>query len=136
MKRHKAVLEEVEQRCKELERMTDNDCGELKNLREKRHGLEDEVLKLVRDTEALRFELKSIGAKAAVEYKESRGFQFRPERMGQVTYEFGYCVALACFWVKYLDLVVEEDPFIDQPEDTSMQMEAEQPFDDSLPPED
>ncbi|RRT66832.1 hypothetical protein B296_00028521 [Ensete ventricosum] len=36
--------------------------------------------------------------------------------------------------VKYLDLCVEEDPFVDRSEDTNVQMESNQPFDDIVPP--
>ncbi|RZR88279.1 hypothetical protein BHM03_00015811 [Ensete ventricosum] len=54
----------------------------------------------------------------------------------QVTYEFGYWVALEHFRVKYSDLSVEEDPFANWPEDANMQMEFSQPFDDSVTPED
>ncbi|RWV78984.1 hypothetical protein GW17_00059955 [Ensete ventricosum] len=33
----------------------------------------------------------------------------------------------------YLDLAIEEDPFANLPEDVNVQMEAEQPFNGSLP---
>ncbi|RWW64457.1 hypothetical protein BHE74_00028305 [Ensete ventricosum] len=46
------------------------------------------------------------------------------ERMGHVTYEFGYQVALECLRAKYSDLYVEEDPFVDYPENTNVQIEG------------
>ncbi|CAL9136173.1 unnamed protein product [Musa acuminata var. zebrina] len=70
--------------------------------------------------------------KAISEYKKSTGFQLGLVRLGQVTYEFGYQVALARVRVKCLDLEVEPDPFIDLPEDRSFRMPDEVPFDDSL----
>ncbi|RRT74278.1 hypothetical protein B296_00021396 [Ensete ventricosum] len=46
------------------------------------------------------------------------------ERMGHVTYEFEYQVALECLRAKYPDLYVEEDPFVDYPENTNVQIEG------------
>ncbi|RWW45283.1 hypothetical protein BHE74_00048889 [Ensete ventricosum] len=46
---------------------------------------------------------------------------------------YGYHVALAWFRAQYPALEVE-DPFKILPEDSNVPMEAEQPFDDSLPP--
>ncbi|RWW00183.1 hypothetical protein BHE74_00029214 [Ensete ventricosum] len=47
--------------------------------------------------EVNRLKLQSAGAKAIASYKESRGFQLGLKMMGQVTYEFGYRVALERF---------------------------------------
>ncbi|RZR82615.1 hypothetical protein BHM03_00009067 [Ensete ventricosum] len=52
------------------------------------------------------------------------------EKMGQVTYEFGYRVALEHFHTKYPDLSVEEDPFVKLPKDANVQLEVSQPFND------
>ncbi|RWW62368.1 hypothetical protein BHE74_00030499 [Ensete ventricosum] len=98
--------------------------------------LDNEVLKLARDAEALQSELQSTSAKAIVDYKVSRGFKLRLERIEHITYEFGYQVALEGFWAKYPDLFIDKDPFADQPEDANVQIESSQPFDDSVPPED
>ncbi|RZS19336.1 hypothetical protein BHM03_00051728 [Ensete ventricosum] len=54
--------------------------------------------------------------------------------MGQVSYEYGYRVALAHFQARYPDLEVDSDPFTEQPEDSSIPMETRQEFDDSGPP--
>ncbi|RRT70293.1 hypothetical protein B296_00029265 [Ensete ventricosum] len=86
-----------------------------------------------RDVEALRTELQSIGAKAITEYKMSRGFELDMERIGRVTYEFGYRVALKLFKAKYPNLFVKEDRFANYPEDSNVQMEGSQPFNDSIP---
>ncbi|RRT71389.1 hypothetical protein B296_00019680 [Ensete ventricosum] len=91
--RLKAALGDSEQHCKDLELATDIICGELKEIQDSRHRLEDEVLKLAQDVEVLRSELQSTGTKAIANYKESHGFQSGLEKMGQVTYEFGYQVA-------------------------------------------
>ncbi|RZS23819.1 hypothetical protein BHM03_00056820 [Ensete ventricosum] len=48
----------------------------LKDLRDSWRRLEDEVLTLARDVEALRSVLKSTGAKVITNYKEAQGFQF------------------------------------------------------------
>ncbi|RWW11108.1 hypothetical protein GW17_00025309 [Ensete ventricosum] len=55
-------------------------------------------------------------------------------RMGRVSMEYGYQLALARFRARYLDFGVEEDPFKELPEDTIVPIVTEQPFDDSPPP--
>ncbi|RRT48710.1 hypothetical protein B296_00052897 [Ensete ventricosum] len=65
-------------------------------------------------------ELKVEGGKAVVKYKVSQGFQSRLEKMGQMTYEFSYRVALERFQAKYLESSIEDDPFAKRPEDTNM----------------
>lgn len=69
---------------------------------------------------------------AITEYKKSPGFQLSLVRLGQVTYKFGYRVALARVRAKCPDLKVKLDPFADLPEDQSIDMPDEVPFDDSL----
>ncbi|RRT33586.1 hypothetical protein B296_00051224 [Ensete ventricosum] len=65
------------------------------------------------------------------EYKESLGFKEGLKRMGRVTYEYGYRVALARFHARYPDTEVEEDPFTIHPEDDLVPMERQRAFDDS-----
>ncbi|RRT40661.1 hypothetical protein B296_00056011 [Ensete ventricosum] len=74
------------------------------------------------------------GDKAITNYKKSQDFESELEKMGQVTYEFGYWIALERFRAKCPDLSIEEDPFAERPEDTNVRMETSQPFDDSTPP--
>ncbi|RWV97558.1 hypothetical protein GW17_00039646 [Ensete ventricosum] len=93
--------------------------------------MEDELLNLTHITEALKVDLSK---EAMVDYKKSARFEMGLVRTGQVSYEYGYRVALARFWAWYLELEVEEDPFKNLPEDSSVPMEADQPFYDSLPP--
>ncbi|RZR82609.1 hypothetical protein BHM03_00009061 [Ensete ventricosum] len=73
-------------------------------------------------------ELKVEGGKAVVEYKASQGFQSRLEKMGQMTYEFSYRVALERFRAKYLESSIEDDPFAKRPEDTNMRMKYAGPL--------
>ncbi|RZR94181.1 hypothetical protein BHM03_00022834 [Ensete ventricosum] len=82
--------------------------------------------------ESLKAELPS---KSVANYKQSVEFGWGLRRMGQVSYEYGYWVALARFQAQYLDLEVDNDPFTEQPEDDLMLMETRQEFDDSIPPE-
>lgn len=53
------------------------------------------------------------------EYKELCSFQLELQRLGQVTYEYGYCIALAWFWALFFDMEVTEDPFAILPKDKS-----------------
>ncbi|RZS22506.1 hypothetical protein BHM03_00055304, partial [Ensete ventricosum] len=83
--------------------------------------------------------LESVRAelpKQAVDcYKESTGFKKGLKRMGRVTYEYEYQVALARFHALHSDSEVEEDPFTIHPEDDLVPMKRQQVFDDSDPPE-
>ena len=65
------------------------------------------------------------------DYKESSGFQLGLIRSGQVTYEYGYRIALARLKVRHPNLEVEENPFASCPEDQSVDMPDEVPFDDN-----
>ncbi|THU57112.1 hypothetical protein C4D60_Mb03t00060 [Musa balbisiana] len=64
------------------------------------------------------------------DYKKSKGFELGLTRTGQVTYEYGYWIALARFRAHYPDLEVAEDP-ASFPEDLGVDMPEEVPFDDS-----
>ncbi|THU58481.1 hypothetical protein C4D60_Mb03t14740 [Musa balbisiana] len=66
------------------------------------------------------------------DYKESSGFQLGLVRSGQVTYEYRYRIALAHFKARHPGLEVEENPFGSCPEDSSVDMPDDVPFDDSL----
>ncbi|RWW36698.1 hypothetical protein BHE74_00058265 [Ensete ventricosum] len=94
------------------------------------YTLPSEVL-LARAEESTRAELPK---QAIDRYKESTGFKEGLKRMGQVTYEYGYRVALARFRVLHPDSEVEEDPFTIHPEDDLVPMKRQQVFDDSDPP--
>ncbi|RRT39876.1 hypothetical protein B296_00053969 [Ensete ventricosum] len=70
-----------------------------------------------------------------VEYKESLEFKEGLKRMGRVTYEYRYRVALARLHARYPDDEVKEDPFTIHPKDDLVPMQRQQVFDDSIPPE-
>ncbi|RWV91763.1 hypothetical protein GW17_00045928 [Ensete ventricosum] len=104
----------------------------LKEARARARKIDDELLQAVKDLESARAELPR---QSVVQYKESLGFKEGLKRMGRVTYEYGYRVALACFRARHPDAEVEEDPFTIHPEDNLVPMERQQAFDDSVPPE-
>ncbi|RRT62318.1 hypothetical protein B296_00031328 [Ensete ventricosum] len=92
--------------------------------------MENELLKLTRSMETLRVDLSR---QAVEDYKKSTRFEMGLVRMGRVSLEYDYQLALARFRVQYPDLEVEEDPSKELPEDSTVPMVAEQPFDDSPP---
>ncbi|RRT45598.1 hypothetical protein B296_00020382 [Ensete ventricosum] len=94
--------------------------------------MDDELLQAMKDLESARAELPR---QPTVQYKESLGFKEGLKRMGRVTYEYGYRVALASFCARHPNVDVEEDPFIIHPKDDLVPMERQQDFDDSVPPE-
>ncbi|RRT45271.1 hypothetical protein B296_00032779 [Ensete ventricosum] len=94
--------------------------------------MDDELLQAVRALESARAELPR---QAIIQYKESTGFKEGLKRMGRVTYEYGYRVALARFHARHPDSEVEQDPFTIHPEDDLVPTERQQAFDDSDPPE-
>ncbi|RZR84059.1 hypothetical protein BHM03_00010836 [Ensete ventricosum] len=93
--------------------------------------MENELLKLTRAMEALRDDLPK---QAIDNYKKLTGFEMGLVRMGRVSLEYGYQLALVRFRARYPDLEVEEDPFKELSEDANVPMAVEQPFDDSPPP--
>ncbi|RWW70926.1 hypothetical protein BHE74_00021368 [Ensete ventricosum] len=92
--------------------------------------MDDELLQAVKDLESARAELPR---QSVAQYKESLGFKEGLKRMGRVTYEYGYRMALARFRAQHLDTDIEEDPFTIHPEDDLVPMERQQDFDDSVP---
>ncbi|RWV95398.1 hypothetical protein GW17_00041980 [Ensete ventricosum] len=104
----------------------------LKEAQARARRMDDELLQAVKDLEHARAELPG---QPVAQYKGSLGFKEGLKRMGRVTYEYGYRVALARFHARYLDADIEEDPFTIYPEDDSVPMERQQDFDDSVPPE-
>ncbi|RWW53851.1 hypothetical protein BHE74_00039615 [Ensete ventricosum] len=104
---------------------------QLKEVRLGCRTLEDELLKMTGTMEKLKVELPT---EAIVEYKKLAGFEMGLVRTGQVSYEYGYQIALDRFKAQYPDLEIEEDPYATLLEDGTMAMATEQPFEDSLPP--
>ncbi|RRT40191.1 hypothetical protein B296_00029666 [Ensete ventricosum] len=82
--------------------------------------MDDELLQAVKDLESARAEL--LG-QAVAWYKGSLGFKEGLKRMGRVTYEYGYRVALARFRARYPDADIKKDPFTIHPEDDLVPIE-------------
>ncbi|KAJ8506402.1 hypothetical protein OPV22_007288 [Ensete ventricosum] len=115
-------LNEVQSNLAEIQRL-------LKEARVRARKMDDELLQAVKALENARAELPR---QAVDRYKESVGFEGL-KRMGRVTYEYGYWVALARFHALHPDSEVEDDPFTIHPEDDLVSMERQQVFDDSDP---
>ncbi|RRT84645.1 hypothetical protein B296_00011508 [Ensete ventricosum] len=105
---------------------------QLKEARVRARRADDELLKSMKELESVRVELPR---QVTNDYKGSASFKEGLKRMGRVSYEYGYRVALARFRALHPDSEVEEDPFTIHPEDDSVPMERQQAFDDSDPPE-
>ncbi|RZS26396.1 hypothetical protein BHM03_00059729 [Ensete ventricosum] len=118
-------LSEVQSNLAEVQRL-------LKEAWVRARKMDDELLQAVKALENARTELPR---QAVVQYKESADFKEGLKRMGQVTYEYEYRVALARFHARHSVSEVEEDPFTINPEDDLVPMERQQAFDDSDPPE-
>ncbi|RRT32153.1 hypothetical protein B296_00054434 [Ensete ventricosum] len=84
--------------------------------------MDDEPLQAVKDLESARAELPR---QLVAQYNKSLGFKEGLKRMGRVTYEYGYWVALARFRVRHPDADVEEDPFTIYPEDDLVPIERQ-----------
>ncbi|RZS19968.1 hypothetical protein BHM03_00052430, partial [Ensete ventricosum] len=128
LRRHEASekeLHEVRSNLAEAHRL-------LKEARVRARKMDDELLQAVKALESARAELPK---QTVVQYKESLGFKEGLKRMGRVTYEYGYRVALARFHARHPNAKVEEAPFTIYPEDDLVPMERQQAFDDSVPPE-
>ncbi|RZR78178.1 hypothetical protein BHM03_00003448 [Ensete ventricosum] len=125
-------LDEADKELNELWEGLVESQRQLKEQKVDRRKADDEPLKLMRENESLKAELPG---KSIADYKQSVGFGWGLQRMGQVSYEYGYRVALARFQAWYPDLEVDNDPFTERPEDGSVPMKTHQEFDDSIPPE-
>ncbi|RRT68807.1 hypothetical protein B296_00026325 [Ensete ventricosum] len=85
--------------------------------------MDNELLQSIKALENARAELPR---QSVDRYKESIEFKEGLKRMGRVTYEYGYRVALAHFHALHPDSKVEEDPFTIHPEDDLVPMERQQ----------
>ncbi|RWW41239.1 hypothetical protein BHE74_00053289 [Ensete ventricosum] len=97
--------------------------------------LKDEIKRMMTELESLKTKLKVEGQKAVTAYKGSQGFEFDLEKMGRVSYEFGYRVALERLRGKHPDIMIKLDPFAECLEDANVEMDLDQPFNDSTPSE-
>ncbi|RWW21846.1 hypothetical protein GW17_00013980 [Ensete ventricosum] len=98
-------------------------CSSLDGARNDRARLEGDVLSLTEAAAFLEAELKVEGPKAMATYKVSRGFESGLERIGRVSYEFGYRVALERLWGKHIKIAIEQNPFAECPEDANVEMD-------------
>ncbi|RWW62846.1 hypothetical protein BHE74_00030004 [Ensete ventricosum] len=139
------VVAKAEERASELEKELEKTKRERdealqrleasdRELNEVRSNL-SEIQRLLKEARALENARAELPRQAVDHYKESAGFKEGLKRMGRVTYEYGYRVALARFRSLHPDSEVQEDPFTIRPEDDSVPMERQQAFDDSDPPE-
>ncbi|RRT75106.1 hypothetical protein B296_00011141 [Ensete ventricosum] len=112
------------------ERLGDSE-DQLRGTRAQVRQMEIELLDLARSKEALREDLPK---RAIEEYNESPGFEMGLVRMGRVSLEYGYQLALTRLQARHPGVEIELDPFVTLPEDADVVMADEQPFDDSLSP--
>ncbi|RWW54482.1 hypothetical protein BHE74_00038931 [Ensete ventricosum] len=124
LKASKKELSEVRSNLAEIQKL-------LKEAWVRAREMDDELLQAVKALENARVELPR---QAVDRYKEPVSFKEGLKRMGRVTYEYRYRVALARFHALHPDSKVEEDPFTIHPED-DLVPERQQAFDDSDPPE-
>ncbi|RRT34087.1 hypothetical protein B296_00056203 [Ensete ventricosum] len=92
--------------------------------------METELPKLTRSKDALR---PDLSRQAIEDYNKSFEFEMGLVRMGRVSLEYGYQLALARLRARHPGVEIEEDPFALLPEDVDVPMADEQPFDDSPP---
>ncbi|RRT79820.1 hypothetical protein B296_00000516 [Ensete ventricosum] len=123
----------LERQPADLQEQLGDSEGQLRSVKAQVRQMETELLDLARSKEALREDLPK---KAVEEYKESLRFEMSLVRMGRVSLEYGYQLALARLQARHLGVEIELDPFVTLPKDADVPMADEQPFDNSLlPPE-
>ncbi|RZS17960.1 hypothetical protein BHM03_00050165 [Ensete ventricosum] len=81
---------------------------QLKEARVRARRDDDELLKSMKDLESTQVKILRW---AIDDYKGSADFKEGLKRMGRVSYEYGYRIALARFRALHTDSEVEEDPF-------------------------
>ncbi|RWW75265.1 hypothetical protein BHE74_00016720 [Ensete ventricosum] len=114
-------LDEADKELNELREGLVESQRQLKEQKVDRRKANDELLKLMRENKSLKAELSG---KSVANYKQSVGFGWGLQWMGQVSYEYGYRIALARFQARYPDVEVDCDPFTERPEDGSVPMET------------
>ncbi|RWW73961.1 hypothetical protein BHE74_00018132 [Ensete ventricosum] len=81
---------------------------QLKEARVRARRDDDELLKSMKDLESTQVKILRW---AIDDYKGSADFKEGLKRIGRVSYEYGYRIALARFLALHTDSEVEEDPF-------------------------
>ena len=135
--RLKAELEQSGSSVKELEEFLRLDRAELRLLRSEALGLTKRAEKAeaearaASDALAEEVRLRLSKDKEAIEaYKKSENFELGLTRMGRVSYEYGYRIALGRFGSCPPGSEVERDPFASHPVDLEVDMPEDVPFDD------
>ncbi|RZR99131.1 hypothetical protein BHM03_00028618 [Ensete ventricosum] len=115
----------------ELHRQLDDSESRLRSTLTQVREMETELLELTRSKDALWADLlKRVGE----DNKKFPGFEMGLVRMGRVSLEYEYQLALARLRARHAGVEIELDPFASLLEDDDVSMADEQPFDDSLPP--
>ncbi|RZS16639.1 hypothetical protein BHM03_00048661 [Ensete ventricosum] len=128
-------LESLRNQQRELEQEVGVLRSSLDGARNDRARLEGDVLSLTEAAAFLEAELKAEGSKAVTAYKASRGFELGLEKMGRVSYEFEYRVALERLRGKHPEIVIKQDLFVECPDNANVEMDLNQSFDDNAPSE-
>lgn len=67
-----------------------------------------------------------------IDYKAPIRFRNGIERLGVVSCQYWYYITLACFNMRYLEMEIENDPFIEYPKDQNISMATKVHFNDDL----
>ncbi|RZR71581.1 hypothetical protein BHM03_00005933 [Ensete ventricosum] len=135
IERIQTELESLRSQRRESEQEVGLLCSSLDGARNDGARLEGDVLSLTEAATLLQAELKAEDQKAVAAYKASRGFEYGLEKMGRVSYKFGYRMALERLQGKHPGVMIEPDPFAECSEDAKIEMDLDQPFDDGTPSE-
>ncbi|RZS18029.1 hypothetical protein BHM03_00050251 [Ensete ventricosum] len=100
-------LEFIKNQRRELEQEVGVLRSNLDRARNDRARVEGDVLSLTEAVTLLQVELKVEGPKAVAAYKASQGFESSLEKMGRVSYEFGYRVVLERLRGKHTEIAIE-----------------------------
>ncbi|RZR94335.1 hypothetical protein BHM03_00023010, partial [Ensete ventricosum] len=118
-------LEFLRSQQRELEQEVGLLRSSLDGARNDQAHLEGDVLSLAEVATFLKAELKAEGQKTVAAYKASRGFESGIEKMGRVSYEFGYWVAFEWLRGKHYGITIEWDCFIECSEDANVEMDLD-----------
>ncbi|RWW45511.1 hypothetical protein BHE74_00048650 [Ensete ventricosum] len=132
-KKLQVELESLRNQRRDLEQEVGVLRSNLDGARNDQAHLEGDVLSLTEAAAFLKAELKSEGPKAVTAYKASQGFELGLEKIGRVSYEYRYWVALERLRGKHPEIAIEQDPFAKCPNDANVETDLNQPFDDSAP---
>ncbi|RZS27648.1 hypothetical protein BHM03_00061154, partial [Ensete ventricosum] len=108
--------------------------ADLEKARSKSASLERQLADLRERLGDSEGQLRNLPKRVIEKYKEPPGFEMGLVRMGRVSLEYGYQLALARLQARHPGVEIELDPLVTLPEDADVPMTDEQPFDNSLPP--